>query len=112
MIKYLNDKRKKKKGQTTLEYAILVIIIIAALISIQTYIKRGIQGRLRSAADDIGDQYSPGNTNVVVRTVSKSTTLDRNFQGDSKSTLVSDEVSNTTTNITIVNGVWSFWGGK
>jgi len=110
MIKYLNDKRKKKKGQTTLEYAILVIIIIAALISIQTYIKRGIQGRLRSAADDIGDQYSPGNTNVTIVTHSKSQTRDQNYQGNANSVLLSQDLSNTTSNIVIVNGVWTFWG--
>ena len=63
MLKYFNKKRKK--GQSTLEYAILIIIIIGALLSIQVYIKRGVQGRLKSAADDIGDQFSQGNTNVV-----------------------------------------------
>ena len=45
-----------------MEYAILIIIIIGALLSIQVYIKRGVQGRLRAAADDIGDQFKPGDT--------------------------------------------------
>ena len=36
MLKYLNKKRQK--GQSTLEYAILIIIIIGALLSIQVYI--------------------------------------------------------------------------
>jgi hypothetical protein len=31
------------------------------------YIKRGIQGRLKSATDDIGDQYSPGTTALQSR---------------------------------------------
>lgn len=56
MFKFL----RKKKAQSTLEYAVLIIIVIGALLSIQVYIKRGIQGRLRSAADDIGDQYKVG----------------------------------------------------
>ena len=63
MFKYLN--KRWKRGQSTIEYAVLIIIIIGALLSIQVYIKRGVQGRLKQAADDIGDQFSPGNTNVV-----------------------------------------------
>ena len=71
MFKYLNEKRQK--GQSTLEYAILIIIIIGALLSIQVYIKRGVQGRLKSATDDIGDQFSPGNTNVIKTMTTTST---------------------------------------
>jgi len=51
----------KRKGQSTLEYAILIAIIVAALLAMQIYIKRGIQGKLRSSADSIGEQYSAGN---------------------------------------------------
>ena len=32
---------------------LLIIIVIGALLAIQTYIKRGVQGRLKSAADCI-----------------------------------------------------------
>ncbi|MFA5260725.1 MAG: VWA domain-containing protein [Candidatus Omnitrophota bacterium] len=42
----------------------VAVMLIAALVSLQMYAKRSIQGRLRSATDDIGDQYSPGNTSV------------------------------------------------
>ena len=64
MFKHFN----KKKGQSTLEYAVLIVIIIAALLAMNQYIKRGLQGRLKSATDDIGDQFSPGNTNYLKRT--------------------------------------------
>ena len=36
---------KLRQGQSVLEYAILMVIVIAALLSLQVYIKRGIQGR-------------------------------------------------------------------
>lgn len=48
-----------RRGQSTLEYAILIAIVVAALLTVQTYVKRGLQGRARSAADDIGGQFSP-----------------------------------------------------
>ena len=70
MLQYLNNKR----GQSTLEYAVLIVVIIGALLTIQVYIKRGVQGRLKSAADDIGDQYSDGNTNEVKVTTTNSNT--------------------------------------
>lgn len=58
MFRYL----LKKRGQTTLEYAILIGVIVAALIAMQVYLKRGFQGKIRDSADNMGDQYSPGFT--------------------------------------------------
>lgn len=55
-------KIKNTRAQTSLEYAVIIACIVAALLAMQVYIKRGIAGRLRSAADDIGQQYDPGNT--------------------------------------------------
>lgn len=55
--------RLNKKGQNTLEYAIVIAVIVAALIAMQNYIKRGVQGKMKQATDDIGEQYSPQNTN-------------------------------------------------
>lgn len=110
MFKYLNNKRKK--GQSTLEYAVLIIIIIGALLSIQVYIKRGIQGRLKSATDDIGDQFSPGNTNVVTITTTSSNTTDTFKKGESTATLLDDEVTTVISNSTIMNIEQEFWGLK
>ena len=110
MFKFFNQRRKK--GQSTLEYAILIIIIIGALLSIQIYIKRGIQGRLKSAADDIGEQFSPGNTNSVITTKSRSRTLDTFVNGVTESKLLEQETTNITTNITILNANLEYWGGR
>lgn len=108
MFKFFN--RRKRKGQSTLEYAILIIIIIGALLSIQIYIKRGIQGRLKQAADDIGDQFSPGNTNVDIRRKSFSNTQETFLDHVSRSQLLAPEVSNTVTNMDIINNTLEFWG--
>ena len=48
---------RKNKGQSTLEYAILIVVVIMALIGIQGYISRAVQGRGRDASDQIGDQF-------------------------------------------------------
>jgi hypothetical protein len=70
----------KKKGQTTLEVVILIGFVVAALIAMGVYIKRGIQGRLRDSADQIGDQYSAGNTTSIYTTKS-SMEQTENIQG-------------------------------
>jgi len=108
MIKYLNKKRQK--GQSTLEYAILIIIIIGALLSIQVYIKRGIQGRLKSATDDIGTQFSVGNTNVVMRMTTASVTRETFKSGVTRSVLLEDEITRDLMNSNILNVQQEFWG--
>jgi hypothetical protein len=52
----------KTKGQSTLEYVILLGFVIAALIAMGFYMKRGFQGRLRESTDQVGEQYEAGKT--------------------------------------------------
>jgi len=109
MFKYLNKKRQK--GQSTLEYAILIIIIIGALLSIQVYIKRGIQGRLKSATDDIGTQFSPGNTNVIKRMTTSSRSSETFEDGVTRSELLGDEITRDLMNSDVMNVNQEYWGG-
>jgi len=106
MFKFL----RKMKGQSTLEYAVLIIIVIGALLSIQVYIKRGVQGRLKSASDDIGDQYSVGNTNIRKSTRVYSNTAEKFKYGKSTSSLNENEVTPTLMNSVIINAEQEFWG--
>jgi hypothetical protein len=108
MFNYLN--KRMKKGQSTLEYAILIIIIIGALLSIQVYIKRGVQGRLKGAADDIGDQFSVGNTNVVKTMTTRSQSQDTFLSGVTKSQLLKNEVTSDVMNAYIMNTQQEYWG--
>jgi len=56
---------KIKKAQSTLEYALLVGLVVGALLSMQNYMKRGLQGKFQAIGDQFGDQYSPGETERV-----------------------------------------------
>ncbi|MBF0511590.1 MAG: hypothetical protein HQL13_04585 [Candidatus Omnitrophica bacterium] len=49
-----------RRGQTIVEYTIIVIIIIAVSITMKNYFKRGLQGRWKASVDDLGEQYDPG----------------------------------------------------
>ena len=107
MLQYLNQKR----GQSTLEYAVLIVVIIGALLTIQVYIKRGVQGRLKSAADDIGDQYSDGNMNLVKTTARNTITEETDTRGQF-TTNTSKDYSNTVSNGVILNTSTEYWGGN
>ena len=61
-------------GQSTVEYAVLIAVVVGALIAMQIYMKRGVQGKLRSATDDIGEQFSPTAYKGHFRTVQQSAT--------------------------------------
>lgn len=50
------------KAQTSLEFAMVVVCVALALVAMQVYIKQGIQGRLRTQADQLGQQYEPRKT--------------------------------------------------
>jgi hypothetical protein len=43
--------RLRKKGQNTAEYAILIGLVIAAVVTMQTYVKRGLQARTKGAVE-------------------------------------------------------------
>jgi len=54
----------RNKAQTTIEYFVMLGIIVAGLIGMQVYLKRSMQGKFRLAADELsqGIGYSPGAT--------------------------------------------------
>lgn len=66
----MNKKYKfgRPNAQSTLEYAVVVACVVAALLAMQLYMKRGTQGRLRQASDEIGGQYSPTSTSSTIKT--------------------------------------------
>ena len=109
MFKFL----RKKKAQSTLEYAVLIIIVIGALLSIQVYLKRGIQGRMRSASDDIGSQYKVGGMNMIKTTTFHSNTAETfglSGIGVSNSILNDQETTDVYSNEWTMNGEIEWWG--
>lgn len=71
----------RHKGQSILEYAMIVAVVVAALLAIQIYMKRGVEGKLRSSADDIGGQFEAAKTKVVSNTSRTGTTVEETTAG-------------------------------
>ena len=64
----------RKKGQSTLEYALITAVVIAGLLLMQHYMKHGYAGRLKSSTDDIGEQYDPSKYSAKFKVTNKSYT--------------------------------------
>ena len=56
-----------RRGLSSLEYAILMIAMVAALFAAQNALRRAVSGQWRQAADSFGDgrQYEPGVTTIT-----------------------------------------------
>ncbi|MFH0791209.1 MAG: hypothetical protein V2A64_06210 [Candidatus Omnitrophota bacterium] len=64
---------KSKNGQSILEYAILMGVIIAAVLVMQMFIKRHFAGGLKESAEKMGEAFSTSGT-----TISRSNKLTEN----------------------------------
>ena len=78
-----------RRAQTTVEYAVFAVALSAAFLGMVVYMKRGISGRMRDAADSVGEQYGPGETtsNLTTTVTGTSTTVsemkaDQDVNGD------------------------------
>lgn len=98
-----------KRGQSTLEYAVLIVVIIAALVAMQVYLKRGVQGRMRESTDQIGEQFSPGYTtsNRVTTTFSESKELTDAY---STTTQILNQFQNRTGAESVMSAGNEYWG--
>ena len=53
------SKKRSEQGQSTLELAILIAAVLAAFVFMNIYMKRSVEGKLRSNTDQIGGQFDP-----------------------------------------------------
>lgn len=75
MLKTRNSQLTTLTGQSTLEYAVMIAVVVGALLAMRIYMKRGIEGKLRESTDQVGEQFSAGDTVVTSTTGRTSTTV-------------------------------------
>jgi hypothetical protein len=109
---------RMRKAQSTLEYALLIGVVVGALLYMQNYLKRSIQGQIQKAGDQIGEAYSPEltyrseNTFVLVPTQEEFTTRG---SGSLTSTNVTDASQDTVSFKTLKaldEEIWTATGGS
>ena len=100
---------RNSRGQSTLEYVILAGFVVAALIAMGVYMKRGFQGRFKESTDQVGQQYSPGYTtsNYTTKTdVTQTEVVDSGVTN----TNVSQNTQNKTGNENVADQTQEYWG--
>jgi Ca-activated chloride channel family protein len=65
MRHFIKKENSMRINQLKKPALILATLIICTLVITNVYVKRGIQGKLKSSTDDIGDQYSPQATRII-----------------------------------------------
>ena len=57
---------RNKKGQSALEYALLISGVIAAVLVFSPYVQKAVQGRFKESSDRIGRPFDPSKGNVEI----------------------------------------------
>lgn len=76
---------RKPKGQTALEYAVLIAVTIAALVGMRVYMKHSYEGKLRSSIDDVGKQSDISGLEVDITRNTSGKTIELSEFGESNS---------------------------
>lgn len=95
----------KRKGQSTVEYALIIAVVVAGLLLMQYYIRRGYAGKLKSSSDDIGEQYDPTTYNANFNINESSQTNEVVANRQKTKTYSADKVENKTGRETV--GAWA-----
>ena len=95
-----------RKGQSTAEYAVLMVVVIAALLGMAIFMKRGVMGKARESTNQIGEQFAPSNTkNNYTRSFSSTRNETTSVAGESGSTIKVQEVQNKTGTEDVTKGL-------
>ena len=74
---FTRSQKKNRKAQLALEYALIIVCLVAALLAMTKYIRRGIQGKLRVDVEPLGKQFDPANTTGFYQTTSATSSAKR-----------------------------------
>ena len=98
--------RNRSKAQSTLEYVVLIAVVVGAILGVQQYVRRAVEGRGKQSADQIGEQWSSGDSAYNLRVTAGGNRIDAvNASGFSSSNLVGETQIRTAINYTVgVNG--------
>lgn len=76
MIRTIRKMIRAKGGQSIIEYAMFIAVVVLALLAMQVYLKRGLQGKIK----DMADQISPAlyNPNLTIAETNSNATFRSN----------------------------------
>ena len=98
--------RNRSKAQSTLEYVVLIAVVVGAILGVQQYVRRAVEGLGKQSADQIGEQWSSGDSAYNLQVKSGGNRRDIvNATGFSSSNLIDESQIRTAANYLVgVNG--------
>ena len=54
-----------RNGQQTAEYAVLIAVVVGAVVAMQVYVKRSLQGKVKDVTDHVGDSLGTDKNPVL-----------------------------------------------
>lgn len=85
-----------KKGQSITEYTVFITVMVMALLAMQVYLKRGIQGKIKDMADTISPSlYNPNTTTSNYTTSRSRRSTSAYYRGVSNTTVLLDSTNRT-----------------
>lgn len=85
----------RNRGALKAEFAVIIVVVVAALLATGIYIKRGYQGRLRQDTDSIGEAYAPAITTSQTKIDKKSLVAEQTNGTQGSVLAVNETVSST-----------------
>jgi len=92
---------RARRGQTIIEYAVLIAVVVAALIAMRVYFKRALEGKVKDTADKVGGQFNPMDHTYNYTTATSSRATETTDSGMEIATDIEYQQSNATRNDTI-----------
>lgn len=59
------NRARDRRGQSVMEYAIMLAAITVVIVATQVYFKRAVQGRWKQSADQIGEPFTTGQNYAI-----------------------------------------------
>jgi uncharacterized protein (UPF0333 family) len=97
---------KNNIGQSTLEYALIIAVVVAALMAINAYMRKGLQGRLKASSDQIGKQFDP----TTFTTAYQTTNVGNSTTTESRDVSIGATTSAVDAGQTLTNAEHEDWG--
>lgn len=73
---------RKSKAQSITEYVIVLGVVIVALMVMQIYMQRGIQGVVKTVADEVGDQKQAEEVDPIKGAIKRDANITRVTGGE------------------------------
>ena len=96
------NKLSHPKAQTLVEYIVLLTVVLGVFIAMQVYVKRSLQGRMKSFVDDLGEQYDPRVAGTDINhTISSITSTQVDAHEDGRGGILTTRTDRTNSNETV-----------